>query len=881
MVRTSCYNSGWEEGDSIAILDKGGCHRFTAAGSGKEVEFRGEGYPRAMNRIAVYPYSDSLEYSLDDLRITIPSIQKGGEPPCIAYSERTVFEMKPVASIVEFSLKSPSVASLSLETPGGESICGEASVTVGSKVISPVLSGKGNGPQVTLVPEEGKAVLDTMTFRIACWPGSYQGGLRLTLKYETGMETVFEFPQASKAEAGQTISLGTIGSADDSGPEVKEKEDISIVFIKPGDTSKFYWPFQSPTLSEISQSYGSKASFPNSLVEFKMLDIYGSYVIPISSTTGFARNLGALQGLKFGGAEGDYIQLPALQGLYLTSVTLVSGAEDSTAGAPGIVGPDGQTAVGGGTCPTFKSVGSSYTWKLYGTQRNTSYRIVLREKGDIYLQSLHLHYDNAPLEDPSADFQQVRRDTIPDFSRVGYHYGEKPIPDIPVKKTLQAPSDGRDARQMIQDALDAVSAPGAVLLKAGTYNVSGNILIRRSGVVLRGEGEGTVIYCTAREQLANVIQMGESTSKVLGGCSEIIARYVPAGQMWVPVKDPEMFSVGQTVFLYRPATNEWLDAIRMRQIPQNSDNSVEQWSTGSFSLYWQRKVVGIEGNKLYLENPVVMGIGSPSGENWGKGYVYTGSRERISECGIENLTIDCTYDKTLKNGKDFIDENHAWRGIATYCVENSWIRDVTTRHMGYCCVHVSGGSHLVTVSGCRSLEPVSIVTGSRRYAFNISGAEACLFTRCHCDNDRHQFISGQRVPGPNVFHRCTSTNARSEAGPHQKWATGLLYDNLVTDGALNLHDRSNYGSGHGWTCANTVLYNCTAASIVCQSPWASALNWAVGCIGTHKTSARSYSDSLGPRPEGVWISEGRKVSPESLYESQLEARLSKGEYMDF
>ena len=64
-----------------------------------------------------------------------------------------------------------------------------------------------------------------------------------------------------------------------------------------------------------------------------------------------------------------------------------------------------------------------------------------------------------------------------DFSRVGYMWGEKPIPDYPVQVILTPPEDGSDATALIQDALNKVKAPGAVLLKAGEYNVFGNLVM--------------------------------------------------------------------------------------------------------------------------------------------------------------------------------------------------------------------------------------------------------------------------------------------------------------------------------------------------------------------------------------------------------------------
>ena len=111
-------------------------------------------------------------------------------------------------------------------------------------------------------------------------------------------------------------------------------------------------------------------------------------------------------------------------------------------------------------------------------------------------------------------------------------------------------------------------------------------------------------------------------------------------------------------------------------------------------------------------------------------------------------------------------------------------------------------------------------------------------------------------------------------------AEHTLYDNLKTDGRLNVQDRADYGTGHGWAGVNTVCYNCEASQICIQSPWVTGQNWAIGCIGKKVRSVRSYNDSLGERPDGTWISPGVHVSPESLYESQLSERHTRGEYID-
>ena len=84
--------------------------------------------------------------------------------------------------------------------------------------------------------------------------------------------------------------------------------------------------------------------------------------------------------------------------------------------------------------------------------------------------------------------RQPTGDIIPDFSRVGYRWGDAEIPAAPVVATLTPPAGGADATTLIQSAIDKADA-GTILLTKGVYNISGTIRIGKSGIVLRGEGD--------------------------------------------------------------------------------------------------------------------------------------------------------------------------------------------------------------------------------------------------------------------------------------------------------------------------------------------------------------------------------------------------------
>jgi hypothetical protein len=99
---------------------------------------------------------------------------------------------------------------------------------------------------------------------------------------------------------------------------------------------------------------------------------------------------------------------------------------------------------------------------------------------------------------------------------------------------------------------------------------------------------------------------------------------------------------------------------------------------------------------------------------------------------------------------------------------------------------------------------------------------------------------------------------------------GTLFDVIVSDGEINVQDRDDMGSGHGWAGANQVFWNCQASSSICQSPWTSAKNYNFGFMGSKESGARSG------RPDGVWVGQNLPgIFPGSLYTAQLEERLQE------
>jgi len=138
---------------------------------------------------------------------------------------------------------------------------------------------------------------------------------------------------------------------------------------------------------------------------------------------------------------------------------------------------------------------------------------------------------------------------------------------------------------------------------------------------------------------------------------------------------------------------------------------------------------------------------------------------------------------------------------------------------------------------------------------------------CHSTEGRHDYVTGARVCGPNVFYNCTAKNTHADIGPHHRWSSGTLYDNITTDGEINIQDRGNYGSGHGWVGVTQILWNCRAKSATVQSPYVNGKNYCIGLRG--KKAAGRFKD----RPDGEWEGQNMEgLEPVSLYKAQLAER---------
>lgn len=500
--------------------------------------------------------------------------------------------------------------------------------------------------------------------------------------------------------------------------------------------------------------------------------------------------------------------------------------------------------------------------------------IVLPRPPEGWDKEEHTEYPQIQASFPMPEDEHGGR--ILDFSRVGYRWGDEEIPDVPVVKTIEAPAGGADATSLINDAIKDVAAMplngrhrGAILLKAGTYNVSSQITIATSGIVLRGEGpDKTRIVGTGKRSVnidgvtPNIFIVGSSGSRsgTKPAAPNVIEPYVPEGRFWVRVSNASSFAVNDDVVVYREVNDKWLKDLGMSSI----------WKLSSVNQQCAERVITrISKDTLWFENPIPCALE----EEYGGGYVYKYSYvNRTSECGIEDMALESEFFGATN-------ETHCWNGVSFMTCEHCWMRNVTGKYFGFGLAYIRANAKNITVMDCNCTDFQGTTDGSRRYPYLHCG-QLSLFMNCNSADSRHPYAtSGSNSVGPNVFSGGTGLRSTADTGPHRCWATGTLYENLDVEGQFNIRNRYT-NSSHGWAGANDVAWNCSSSSFpamswsygfIIQSPQVSGKNYAIGCVGTVKTNTFDTGCNP-PSGPGVFISHGTNVSPKSLYQAQLELR---------
>ncbi len=446
-----------------------------------------------------------------------------------------------------------------------------------------------------------------------------------------------------------------------------------------------------------------------------------------------------------------------------------------------------------------------------------------------------------------------------DYSYCGYRMSESGLPNVPVVAVV-APSQG-DQAAAIQQAIDYVSGlkpdkktglRGAVLLEKGTYNIQRPIYIRASGVVLRGaEKTSTIIRKCGVERGAAIYIEGIDNRQRKDTLS-ITAETIALNSLEIPVSG--QVNKGDELVVWRPSTQEWIASMQCGNYGGGKDLGYWGWHPGEIDVEWTRRAVSVSGQTVTIDAPLSMTLDAKAS---GAKVIRQSWTGRIENAGVENLTIESEYDTANP-----ADEDHCWDGINIMNARDSWVRMVDFRHLAGSAVIVQRTGQQITIEDCISREPIGECGGLRRRTFHVLG-EKVLVQRCYSEYGMNDFSVGVCAAGPNAFVQCDSYLSKSFSGSIGPWATGLLFDNVNIDGNdIRFQNLGIEKYGTGWNTANSLIWQSTAAGIICYNPDSVQKNYVYGCWAQFEGNS-SFDES------------NNHVKPRSIYAHMLSKRLGQ------
>lgn len=454
---------------------------------------------------------------------------------------------------------------------------------------------------------------------------------------------------------------------------------------------------------------------------------------------------------------------------------------------------------------------------------------------------------------------------VPDFSTAGYQKGAVAPPHVATIIHIGAPTGGDDTVP-IQAALDeAARRPlntdgfrGAVELGTGNFRIDGTLKLSASGVVLRGAGRDLTTLVVAGKPRTVVEVGGEGTWRRDGVVYKIADRYVPVGTNRIVLEDAGGLRVGDRVIVQRPMTQKWISTIGMDRIEPRAHGKTQQWKPGP-GLLFDRTITAVAGRTVELDGALTNALSSDDEPVLWR-YRFDG---RIRNVGVERIAV---------RGTAFFEDQHyrtdTYRHsnfVAFDAVEDSWLREVSIVDFSVAMAFRRTSGRIsatdfsaINLNSPRVRAPPPIVS---------IGGQQILVARCSIKGQNSSaWVTQSMASGPNVVLRCRAEGQRLSAGAHQRWATGLLFDNVALQGRMHIGNRGNFGTGHGWSGANSVIWNSEVESYLLEQP-PTANNWAFGTSGKALSSAE---------PIGIIVSPGKRVVPDSLYEKQKSDRLIGG-----
>lgn len=366
---------------------------------------------------------------------------------------------------------------------------------------------------------------------------------------------------------------------------------------------------------------------------------------------------------------------------------------------------------------------------------------------------------------------------LPGFAFAGYGCGRRALPDYPVRTNVKehgAKGDGvTDDTASFIAALKAVGEQGAVLVPAGRYVITDVIELKRSRVVLRGEGPDKSILVFP-EPLSEINPKENKWSKKKAVYSFNGAFFMMEGsdngqkiaQVVAPAKrgDTVLTLSGKTAL----KVGDWIRLVMQdsedRSLIRHIHGDVLRGGSGPDKklVDWAAQVTDVNGTRITLDRPLRLDVRA----KWSPEVMTL--EPTLVESGIESLGFEFPGVKKLAHLKEA-----GFNAIQLVGAVNCWTRDVTV-------VDADLG---IDLSGCRFCT-VDGFTARAVKRTGLTGHHALtakrltqdsLFIRFRCDTTYVHDLSVAGHACGNVFTKGSGVSINCDhhrAGP---------YENLFTD----------------------------------------------------------------------------------------------------
>ena len=484
---------------------------------------------------------------------------------------------------------------------------------------------------------------------------------------------------------------------------------------------------------------------------------------------------------------------------------------------------------------------------------------------------------------------------LPDFSYSGYHYFNKPIPDVKhpifdVTTYGAIPNDNISDQPAIVSAIAAAEANGSgiVFFPPGVFLVNTDadknsegknesIYIRSSNIVLRGSGSrqgGTIIRQVNHMPPRNPDQMWTSPFMFYFKPNDIryrtltkITESAERETFWITVADASKLKVGQRVRIFMrgiQAINEFL-------APRSAEPEWSKLFDEGITIDEEHSIAEIQGNRIRFNEPLHTRV------NHAYGWVVR-SYQYLEEVGVEDISFHGSFQESFIHHKNAIHDG-GWSLLMFHHCVNSWVRRTSFLNVNAATTIIRSAAisvYQVTVAGNKGHFSIKIqdcygvwaglsedIAGQAPYS-TVPLIDGPNSTRA-IPGQQHG-VSMSHNTGGNVVH-CFDMTADQPVDIHR---TDPCY--------ANLFDRVNHGRLSGSSGAGVypnhlrrlVFWNFNhGGNEIYYDFWQRNLRFVNPIIVGFHGNPATFNESVLE----VLESNGTAVDPKSLFEAQLELRL--------